>query len=153
MSLPDGMKAACCWNCMLARACWYGNTPALNIVVAPLAFSSAGLFGKGGKTGGSPWWGVNIKMKEWERIKGWQQWEKKKKSFIKKCCTSKQLLQTQASEQCYSTSVRKWLDSGDGTLLVTTFFSRILQTLILNNTVYEIIILQARTQLDVSVKK
>lgn len=55
--LPDGMKAACCWNCMLARACWYGNTPALNIVGAPLAFSSAGLFGKGGKTGGSPWWG------------------------------------------------------------------------------------------------
>lgn len=55
-ALPDGMKAACCWNCMLARACWYGNMPALNIVVAPLAFSSAGLFGKGGNTGGSPWW-------------------------------------------------------------------------------------------------
>lgn len=61
--LPDGMKAACCWNCMLARACWYGNMPALNIVVAPLAFSSAGLFGKGGKTGGSPWWGDNARKR------------------------------------------------------------------------------------------
>lgn len=42
---------------MLARACWYGNTPAFNTVVAPLAFSSAGLFGKGGKMGGNPWLG------------------------------------------------------------------------------------------------
>ncbi len=65
-ALPDGMKAACCWNCMFARACWYWNTPALNIVVAPLAFSSAGLFGKGGKTGGSPWWGDDTKIRGWE---------------------------------------------------------------------------------------
>lgn len=39
---------------MLARACWYWNMPALNMAVAPLAFSSAGLFGNGGKTGGIP---------------------------------------------------------------------------------------------------
>lgn len=39
---------------MLARACWYWNMPALNMAVAPLVFSSAGLFGNGGKTGGSP---------------------------------------------------------------------------------------------------
>lgn len=73
--VPDGMKAACCWNCMLARACWYGNTPALNIVVAPLAFSSAGLFGIGGKTGGSPWWGDNARKRvEVREIKRWWQW-------------------------------------------------------------------------------
>lgn len=42
---------------MLARACWYWNMPAFNTVVAPLAFSSAGLFGKGGKMGGNPWLG------------------------------------------------------------------------------------------------
>lgn len=35
---------------MLARACWYWSMPVLNMVVAPLAFSSAGLFGKGGMT-------------------------------------------------------------------------------------------------------
>ena len=54
-SSPDGMKAVCCWNCMLASACWYWNIPALNMVVAPLAFSMVGLFGNGGKAGGSPW--------------------------------------------------------------------------------------------------
>lgn len=47
------------------------------------------------------------------------------------------------------TSSTTRLDSGGGTLLV---FSRILQTLIFNNTVHEIIILQARAQLGVSVK-
>lgn len=73
-ALPDGMKAACCWNCMLARACWYWNTPALNIVVAPLAFSSAGLFGKGGKTGGSPWWGTTSTQKDESEGNQWWQW-------------------------------------------------------------------------------
>lgn len=54
-TVPDGMKAACWWNCMLVRACWYWNMPVLNMAVAPLVFSSAGLFGNGGKTGGIPW--------------------------------------------------------------------------------------------------
>lgn len=47
---PGGKKAACCWSCMLARACWYWKKPVLNIPVAPLVFSSAGLFGNGGST-------------------------------------------------------------------------------------------------------
>lgn len=52
--LPDGKKAACCWNCMLAKACWYWSMPVLNMLAAPLAFSSAGRFGKGGMT----LWGI-----------------------------------------------------------------------------------------------
>lgn len=48
--LPGGRKAVCCCNCMLARACWYWKIPVLKTAVAPLVFSSAGLFGNGGST-------------------------------------------------------------------------------------------------------
>lgn len=54
--LPGGRKAVCCCNCMLARACWYWKIPVLKTAVAPLVFSSAGLFGNGGSTAwGIPW--------------------------------------------------------------------------------------------------
>lgn len=53
-ALPEGIKAACCWNCMLAKACWYWSMPVLNMLVAPLTFSSVGRFGKGGIT----LWGI-----------------------------------------------------------------------------------------------
>lgn len=49
-AIPDGRKAACCWNCMLARACWYWSMPVLNMAVAPLAFSRAARFGRGAMT-------------------------------------------------------------------------------------------------------
>jgi len=48
--LPGGRKAVCCCSCMLARACWYWKIPVLKTAVAPLVFSSAGLFGNGGST-------------------------------------------------------------------------------------------------------
>lgn len=98
------MKAACCWNCMLARACWYWNTPGLNMVVAPLAFSSAGLFGKGGK-GGSPWRGENTKIKGWEwgEPKQREQWYSRQReerlSLKNKVAHPKKLWETVASKQ------------------------------------------------------
>lgn len=52
-AIPDGRNAACCWNCMLARACWYWSMPVLNTAVAPLAFSKAARLGRGAMTLGA----------------------------------------------------------------------------------------------------
>lgn len=52
-AIPDGRNAACCWNCMLARACWYWSMPVLNTAVAPLAFSKAARLGSGAMTLGA----------------------------------------------------------------------------------------------------